>query len=291
MDDGKKTLIREFVLGVLRPEGGAVAEAPSLSHREWEYAVGFAESVHSALPFLASASKASWRPGLPEGVQLLVEERLYRERLWMALLDHEVERSVGRLLDSRVPVIVLKGMDLARRFYPERSLRPMADVDLLVPQAKFSEALEILGRGGYRVAGPFPEGRFRVELCRKGGLPQVELHSRLLAGDTETETHGLWDRSREGQLPGLPRGARVLDSSDLFTYLVRHSAVQHLMESPVWLNDLHHVVGSSGRLIDWDRALSPFPTLGLRKSTPPPTAIHGSTHRPLDPPALASRNE
>jgi hypothetical protein len=81
------------------------------------------------------------------------------------------------------------------------------------------------------------------------------LHQHLVAGDTDSFIGELWGRSFENRLAGLPRQARTLRADDQLVYLVRRGAVQRLLESPVWLNDVHYLIESEDfrREADWER--------------------------------------
>jgi hypothetical protein len=241
-----------FSRGLERPEFYQDADA-------WLVMFDHATRLHCSSVLMAAIDRAPWRDSLPVAARLLVEECLHRERMVLAILDDELERSLKLLIRARIPVVVLKGMDFSRRFYAERLTRPMTDVDLLVPREAWSDALRALGRGGYRLSGRHEPGRHRVELARTDGGPVVELHRGLLVSDDARSLDALWERTEEGLIPGLPRQARSLALEDCVEYLICHSAVQHLLESPIWLNDLHQIV-MGGRPVEWERVIA-----GLRR--------------------------
>jgi hypothetical protein len=168
----------------------------------------------------------------------------------LALLDEEFEASANALLSEGMPVVVLKGMDLGRRYYEERLQRPMTDVDLLVPTQELGRAVEILSRKGFKKIGPHPSGRIRVEMARNEESPAVELHHRLLSGDSEHWLRGIWRRADQVRIPGIRGTLRVLSPEDQIVYLIRHAAVQHLLESPIWLKDIQLVI-ENAKSLDW----------------------------------------
>lgn len=238
-----------------RPEFPEVPEF-LMKRGPWNRAIELSERLHCAAPFLAGVARASWFGELDEGIRLRVEERLARERMLLAILSEEAETAIGILGSHRIPVIVLKGMDLGSRVYPDRILRPMADADLLVAPERYREALALLGKHGYRVSGPNVLNRFRIELSRRPGLPTIELHSRLLQVDDDEFLARVWANSADGRLPpGMPRPARVIGDTEQIIYLLQHGAVQHLLESPVWLNDIHLLIEDcvrQERPVDWE---------------------------------------
>ena len=86
---------------------------------------------------------------------------------------------------SGLPVLVLKGAALAETVYPERALRPMADIDLLIREEDLERAESRLRTVGYEVAHD-PETKaelrarhhhwvFRSARADAGGIP-IEVH-------------------------------------------------------------------------------------------------------------------
>ena len=67
-----------------------------------------------------------------------------------------------------------------------------------------------------------------------------------------------WQRSVVTTTPSSPHPFRVLGDLDSFLYLGRHALVQHLIESPVWLNDIHFVLERirASENFSWEAALN-----------------------------------
>lgn len=266
-----------FVLEALSPRSlttasstsclGAPAFAGELT--SWERTLQFAEEKHSLLPFLAVISRTEWKDDLLPEFRSRIESLLSRERMRLALLDSELENSLGVLRQAEVPVMVLKGMDLGRRFYPGRLFRPMADVDLLVGKDDFPRALAALERDGYRPVLSERERneaplRPQIELSRHDDAsPTIELHWSVQPSDTAESIRSVWKNSipapsgffgspdRAGSIKSSPR---LMAREDLLPYLIRHCAVQHLLESPIWLLDLHFVIDQPEPL-NWNAVL------------------------------------
>ena len=59
-------------------------------------------------------------------------------------LYRDLEQILGRLAERQIPVIPLKGVFLAEKVYGNIGLRPMVDVDLLLPRPELAKALEEL---------------------------------------------------------------------------------------------------------------------------------------------------
>ncbi|GEM_PF-4342434 len=75
---------------------------------------------------------------------------LYKRQLVRHLVQfNELDDLLQAFDEEAVEVIVLKGADLAFRFYPMVALRPMLDIDLLVREHDIERAEAILRRQGY----------------------------------------------------------------------------------------------------------------------------------------------
>lgn len=66
-----------------------------------------------------------------------------------AVLFKELDKILFTLHKNSIPVISLKGIDLARFVYPNPGLRSMGDIDILVRKTDFQFALELVSGLGY----------------------------------------------------------------------------------------------------------------------------------------------
>ncbi len=105
----------------------------------------------------------------------------FKELEILARLFHEAE----------IPVVLLKGICFALTIYPDPGLRPMGDMDVLVPASRLSEAVEIAKSLGYEDSKPDASPGLRDllnhEVClQKTGTQSItlELHHSLVADKT-----------------------------------------------------------------------------------------------------------
>jgi hypothetical protein len=136
--------------------------------------------------------------------------------------------------DAAIPVIVLKGGDLANRVYEGIGLRWMGDLDLLVDRPDTERALAVLAGRGYRSGG---ESSLDVALVahhhaaplRNDGCC-VEMHWSLVPPYEPfgVDPATLWSRSvpAGAAVPGL----RALAVTDLLVHLCVHAACNHNLE-------------------------------------------------------------
>jgi hypothetical protein len=133
---------------------------------------------------------------------------------------------VAEILGRRgIPVMPLKGALLQKLVYDPDRFRPIVDVDVLVPQARFREAYDGLRTAGFSDERWEP-GDWQVSLKRPGGSPLgIDLHHRLtrtarsrLTGD------GLFERGTGNtQLFGAP--VVIPCAEDLLAHLLLHATL------------------------------------------------------------------
>ncbi len=140
---------------------------------------------------------------------------------------------------GRRPVL-LKGLAIAARYYPEPWLRPAVDVDVLVSPRELDAATQALERAGWRRATKAPATTFEyskdVQLLAPKGGGLLELHFGYSADfQARIDVEALLSRSRVVELAGRP--TRVLGETDDLLLQCVHAA-HHGFEGVKWLYDL-----------------------------------------------------
>jgi hypothetical protein len=114
------------------------------------------------------------------------------------------------------PFVVWKGADYARRLYARPELRPMQDLDLLVPRARLGAACQQLERAGARrrpPRGAASRASSYHERAFELGDVVVELHQAFVQRARHRVDYGvLW--ARRVALPALGPQAFRLDDTD-----------------------------------------------------------------------------
>jgi len=197
------------------------------------------------------------------GAPAAILERLrpaYREAaLRNAVLVRQTSQVASWLTARGIPVMLLKGMHLAQFVYAEPALRNMADVDVLVPREHLAETERIFVDHGY---GPLPRPDLD-EFClwsnhlaklTKPGAPVFEVHWHIErpTSSFQIDLDGLWARSREATLEGVP--VRLLAVEDLLLHLVLHGSYHHRFDRSALkgLADIDAVVVRYRDEIDWN---------------------------------------
>ncbi len=157
-------------------------------------------------------------------------------------LRHEFGNIAQALRQRGIPVLALKGIVLAHVSYRDPSLRPMSDLDLLVPPERIAEADATLRDLGYEFpvrALPLvrndprplmPGQEAAPPLHLSGSTVLVEIHSQLECGEPvlPVPAEYFWSRAITVDLNGLP--VQTLCQEDFLFHLCLHLARRHRFE-------------------------------------------------------------
>jgi len=170
-------------------------------------------------------------------------------------LHRELGPVLRCLCSSGIPVVALKGTYLAEAVYGDVALRPMCDVDLMVPRAELPRTQTVLLDlgGAYQQAEHFDTfdwaGHHHVRPVVVRGLP-FEIHWTLVppTGSVRIDVAGLWDRARPVTIAGVE--VLALSPEDLLLHLclsLSHQGFAGLKR----LCDTAETIYRFGDEIDW----------------------------------------
>ncbi len=175
-------------------------------------------------------------------------------------LQRELLLTHALLADAGIPHMALKGAALTWHVYPHPALRPMRDLDILVPVDAALRAYDVLLAGGLtrKPGNPGdPASMLRMHqhlppLRSASGTVIVELHGRLSAPDAAipdpSESSDFWARADTIALGGA--GVQVTSPTDLLLHLIAHAAYDHeFTNGPLVLSDLAFLL--ERHPIDW----------------------------------------
>jgi hypothetical protein len=187
------------------------------------------------------------------------------------ILFKELESLACSLNQAGIEVVALKGVCFALTVYPEIGLRPMGDIDLLVPKAKLAEAVEIAKSLGYVKSLPEASPGLNEFLShhvflQKSGAQDVilELHDRLTGEEAfsyAVPVDWFWEQTE----PLKPLNSSMTFESLLMLtpeaqvlYAASHAMLQHGgQNSPLrWFYDIDLLIRRYHERMDWGLLLS-----------------------------------
>ena len=197
---------------------------------------------------------------IPLTVKAQLMAAFYNTTAQNQVMFQELERILDVFNETDIPVIVLKGAALAATVYPEISLRPMGDLDLLVPKDKINQANQCLNALGYTDAKPHLSEKLNRKIghhieLRGGpnGSVMVELHWSLIAGDVDVRTASMdwfWERTTTWE---ENETVLLLNPTANLLYLSAHLMLQHggAQSRLIWFVDLDRILRHKQTLINW----------------------------------------
>ena len=122
----------------------------------------------------------------------------------------ELRNVLNAFRDKKIEVIVLKGAALAETVYPNRALRPMSDIDLLVRKEKLTEVEAKLLDMGYvlqdRAKGKefYQEHHYHWVFSKKPDVNiEIHWHVKRPTGAFEIDIDELWKSAQSIKVAGV----------------------------------------------------------------------------------------
>lgn len=240
-----------------RDDGEIARVLEPLADADWNALVDQAVR-HGVAPLLWERLKAISVAATPSALERLHESYLHNALRNTAALD-ELSPVLASLKREEIPVIVLKGAHLASTVYGNPALRPMADIDLLVPPINLPRIKTMLFELGYCwIASSSPgtdyETHHHLQVFFKTGAIPIEIHRSIVPTDSpfRVDVGGMWARARETHIAGID--VRVFAPEDLVLYLCLHASYNHRFDIPLlFLCDIAAAVEHHRNEIDWSR--------------------------------------
>lgn len=243
-----------------------------LDEEGWSDLAALAEDKRASPLVRRSIAIAGIQPIVPASALQEIDRACQWHALYGLRQAVALKRLIGVLAQGGFHPIVLKGLGLAHRDYPDQALRPLRDVDLLLTPDEAPAAQDLLLRTeGYRLA-PWA-GTYGVEYGHQ--MPElqdvefeltIEVHHRINARGWAQEPLLLeLIRGEATELTLLGAQVRVPSSRANFLHLVEHATLHHAFENgPLVLADLHFLVQRNE--LDWGWIEAEAARLGLANS-------------------------
>ncbi|MEI6535001.1 MAG: nucleotidyltransferase family protein [Verrucomicrobiaceae bacterium] len=241
----------------------AVLRAALLPHQTWA----------DAQSLLIDMARIAHRQLLPHlhfslGQRLgghALEPEMRSARLYNGLRNKKVRQErnevVAQLQAGGVEALVFKGADLAYSSYPDPCCRLVGDIDLLIEEARFEHAVEILMAQGWTT----PDGSVhpaRKYVSRSMSLRHLDFgvsldvhdhanHHAICAGTDQIYFERSATRREDGGLE-----IRALCPEHSLLQVCCHGAAQNFYPPVRWAADAVWILRAAGEGFDWDVLLA-----------------------------------
>lgn len=246
-------LLCDFLSGRKIPE----ARLEKLSPADWESLADWALRFKVGALFYREIKSRDFSTELiPVDVRNRLREAYRNLATTNTSLFLNVAQVLESLADNHMPVIVLKGLSLAKHIYGDIALRPMHDMDLLVKEEDLVRAGRMLLTLGYEQYCPAWESILKTyhhlpPFQNKSGAT-IELHWNIVTPDSpiKVDIDGLWERACLIKVDNVE--VRALSPEDLFLHLCSHACF-HLQTGLdlIPLCDIAGLIKTSADTIDW----------------------------------------
>ncbi|NOX60907.1 MAG: nucleotidyltransferase family protein [Chloroflexi bacterium] len=201
---------------------------------------------------------------VPEPVEKQLQALYRRNAARNTWLFHELEALLEHLNAADIPVMLLKGAGLAHAVYGNPALRPMMDIDILVPPDYAAQAATLLIESGFEPAHAEPRPstlltyESQVRLVRHHLTPIiVEVHWSALDSPYYQRRWPLdwfWETSRTTRIGRA--NARIPGPEAQLLHLAAHMLLHHHALLWLGLHDMAEVIHVYRDEIDWEAILA-----------------------------------
>lgn len=233
--------------------------------RPWAAMAEMAETQR-VKPLLYAILRES-RLDVPAAIRADLQAHYYQTVASNAWCFHEIAGILTAFDGAGISIILLKGAALADDVYRDRGIRPMGDIDLLVPPGDAPAAIRIVQGLGYAPdrLDPYPDlaAEFECEVMLIRARPPrtaIEIHWSLLDSpyyQRHLPMAWFWETAQPVYLDGhIP--ARILGPEAQLLHLSAHLMLHHgNSDAPElrWLHDIAEVIQAHAAEIDWTLVL------------------------------------
>ena len=254
---------------------GRLAEVDwnSFSQEEWNLAI-YRAQMEGVAPLLYWAFfRANLLSSLPSDAQNFLRLIYASTRMQNQMIFTDLASLSHPFQEAGIPLVVLKGACFALTIYPDIGLRPMGDLDILVPASQLADAVHIAKSLGYEAAVPEAAPGLRdlmshdVYLKKTGSQSLIlEIHHSLVADKSfkyAVPMDWFWEQTEPLNVPSA--NARMgfgnllmLTPEAQVLYAAGHAMLQHGgKKTPLrWFYDLDQLIRYYEESLEWNLILS-----------------------------------
>lgn len=229
------------------------------SWRAWRARVRLDDVDHGSARLVPLLLDNLQRLGVQDGELQRYQNVARHAWLESLLLARNAAAILQLFSEGSIPTMALKGLALAPLYYGNVRLRPMGDIDILVPVARVREAAGLLVAAGWqslryeRMAQPDYFSTHHSSLFVSGKGVQCDLHWHVFEeGCRDGADDDFWSHAQRMSLGDVKTSA-LCDTDQLFHALVHGGRVNDV--APIrWVADCALVLRHGN--IDWNRLIA-----------------------------------
>ncbi|MDP3879106.1 MAG: nucleotidyltransferase family protein [Dehalococcoidales bacterium] len=199
---------------------------------------------------------------VPQPVLKKLQSIYYTSLTRNVLLQDELSRLLAALNREGIPVIVLKGAALLGIVYQDISLRPMSDLDILVPVEHLDRVEAVVSQHGYehiysRHSQEVAREKMHQLPCMMNREKHIflEIHQHIVDSDSpyHFDLHHFWNRAQ--RITILETDSLTFAPEDLLIHLGIHFIFDRHYSSVSAIGqlcDISEVILHFGDSLDWD---------------------------------------
>jgi hypothetical protein len=254
----------------LNPDRVLPIDWDKFSEVDWEKLVSKAQDEGLAPLMYWVLSKSGKFSSISESARNSLRRMYFGTWMYNQNIFKELEIMAHAFKQAEIPLVVLKGACFAQTIYPDIGLRPMGDLDVLVPDSSLTQAVKIAESLGYEEAvpevNPGLRGFHKNEICLRKLSQQpilLELH-KALADESyifAVPVDWFWDQTEpmDGLYPQVRFGNLLMFKPTVqVLYAASHAMLQHgVSETPLRsFYDLDRLIRFYSGRLDWDLLIS-----------------------------------
>ena len=263
--------IDAYTLGLILSERTGVLDLASFSASDWQLLLKKAHGEGVAPLMYWELNRSGNLSLCPKSIQNSLRAAYYSTRMNNEQILEELAKLLPLFHQAGIPVVALKGICFALTVYTDLGLRPMVDLDLLVPASRVPDALRIAKEAGYVEILPEAFPGIDDLLSHAVGLQKsatpftmLELHHTLVAEKSfahAVPVDWFWTQTEPLQAIFPVRNInslRMLSPAAQVLYASAHAMLQHGSRNTSlrWYYDLDRLIRFYAERMDWDMLLA-----------------------------------
>lgn len=163
---------------------------------------------------------------------------------------------IEKLINKKIPVLLLKGAPLALNMYENIALRPLNDVDIMVPYNNLNQTINILKESGFTPIIPIHKNTYKwrhaIGFKNNDGL-EIDLHTSLFIENLNPKyQQTYWKNAIPMNFMG--QELLTLSPTDHLFHTIAHGVSYNHLAPIRWIVDAIMICQTNS--INWDRIVS-----------------------------------